>query len=164
MTGRVYKIPMDQGTLLSSGKQDLWSISCGSSVPIMLEEIRLDPIATSVTNYFVKVTRFTTFTAASGGTSLTGRPANYFDAAASFSAQILTTAGISSTTTSTSLTIAPQVMDAGTWNLVNGWAWQPIDPDHRITCPSGGAISVSIETTTVTAATVNGCCIVREML
>lgn len=164
MTGRVYKVPIDQAAIVSSGAQDIFFVSCGSSVPVMLEEVRLDPVATSVTNYFVKVTRFTTFTAATGGTSITPRPVNYGDAAFSGLSQIFTTGQATSTNTSTALNVAKQVMDAGTWNLVNGWSWQPIDPDHRITITSGGALSVAIETTTTTSAVVNGCVTIREML
>lgn len=164
MTGRIYKVPIDNVTMTSSGKLDIFNITPGSSVPVMLEEIRLDPIATSVTNYLLRITRFSTFTAASGGTSITGRPANYGDVNPSFSAQLMTTLGVTSTNTSTALNVASQTMDAGSWNLVNGWAWQPIDPDHRITITSGGCLSLQLETTTATSALVNGCFTVREML
>lgn len=164
MTGRVYKIPLDQVSMTSSGKLDIFNVTPASSVPVLLEEIRLDPIATSVTNYFLKITRFSTFTAASGGTSITARPVNYGDVNPSFSAQLMTTTGVTSTNTSTALNVAAQAMDAGTWNLVNGWAWQPIDPDHRITITSGGCLSLQLETTTATSAVVNGCVVVREML
>ena len=164
MSGRVYKVPINNLTMTSSGKVDLWDISCGSSVPILIEEIRIDPDATSVAVLSVALTRFTTFTAASGGTSLTPQPCNYGDVASSALAQVLTTSLATSTNTSTALNVAKQVIDSGYWNLVNGWNWQPIDPDHRITVTSGGMFQVQMQTTTASSALMSGCLTFREML
>lgn len=164
MTGRVYKIPIDRTVLLTTQAQNLCVVTCGSSVPVMLEEIRIDPNATSVAELAWNITRYTTFTAASGGTSLTACQVNYGDVAPSFLAQFVPTTSITATNTSSSYPVKPMVIDAGTWNTVNGWAYQPIDPDHRITVTSGGALAVTIVTTTTLGTTVSGSLTVREML
>lgn len=165
MTGRVYKVPFSNLTLGSSAKTDLWDVTCGSSVPIMLEEIRLDPIATAVSELGITVTRFTTFTAATGGTAIVPKTCNYGDVASSAAVIVMTTATMTATTTSTSVIVAPQIVDAGNWNLVNGWVWQPIDPDHRITVTAGGGIQVQmISTLASTLSLVSGCLTFREML
>jgi hypothetical protein len=156
MAGRVYRIPMNQ-LAIGTSKQDLWAITASSSIPLWLEEIRLDPIATSVAEYLLSIQLFTgSFTAGSGGASVTPTPTLPNDAAAG------ATAKIGNTTQTAVGTGTKTQKDAGNWNLVNGWAWQPLDTDHRIAVPPSGCIVLSLDTTP-TAATVNGCAIIREM-
>lgn len=164
MSGRVYKLPIDRGILLTTQAQNLWVITAGTSAPFLLEEIRIDPNATSVSELSIQVSQYTTFTAASGGTSGTPYPANRGDAAALLSYQYIPTTSLTATNTTTGSTgVGLRVMDAGAFNTVNGWSWQPIDPDHRISCPAGGAIAVTIATTTTLGTTISGCVTVREM-
>lgn len=155
MAGRVYRVPMNQLSLGTS-KQDLWAITASSTIPLYLEELRLDPIASSVSEYLLSLSLFTsTFTAGSGGTSVTP-VVNGNDASAG------ATAKIGNTTQTAVNTGVKVVKDAGQWNLVNGWVWQPLDTDHRIVVPVSGCIVLSLDTTP-TAATVNGCAIIREL-
>ena len=156
MAGRVYRVPMNQ-LALSTSKVDLWAITGSSSIPLFLEELRLDPIATAVAEYLLSLSVFTgSFTAGSGGTTVTPVRALPNDAAAGASAKI-------GNTTQTAVGTGTKTQhDAGTWNLVNGWAWQPIDTDHRIVVPVSGCLVLSLDTTP-TAATVNGCAVFREM-
>lgn len=156
MSGRVYRVYMQQ-LALGTNKQDLWAITASSTIPFWLEEIRLDPIATSVTEYLLSISLFSsTFSAGSGGTSVTPSKTAFNDASAGATAKVGNT-----TQTSVSTGVKTQ-MDAGQWNLVNGWVWQPIDSDHRIAVPMSDCIVLSLDTTP-TAATVNGCAIIREM-
>lgn len=156
MAGRVYRVPMNQ-LAIGTSKQDLWAITASSTIPLALEEMRLDPIATSVSEYLLSVSVFTsTFTAGSGGTSVTPVKALPNDAAAGATAKI-------GNTTQTAVGTGTKTQhDAGQWNLVQGWVWQPIDADHRIVVPVSGCFVLSLDTTP-TAATVNGCAIFREL-
>ncbi len=164
MTGRVYKLPIDRGILLTTQAQNAWVITAGTSGPFLLEEVRIDPNATSVSELSIQITQWSTFTAASGGTSGTPYPTNRGDVAALLSYQYLPTTSITATNTTTGSTgIGPRVIDAGAYNTVNGYAWQPIDPDHRISCCAGGAMSVTIATTITLGTTISGCVTVREM-
>lgn len=157
MAGRVYRIPMNQ-LALGTSKQDLWAITASSSIPLWLEELRLDPISTSVAEYLLSLNLFTgSFTAGSGGTSVTPAKNEPNDSAAG------ATAKVGNTTQSATGSGTKLALDAGQWNLVNGWVWQPIDPDHRIAVPTSACLVLSLDTTPV-AATVNGCAIIREML
>ena len=156
MAGRVYRVPMNQLALTTS-KVDLWAITASSSIPLWLEELRLDPIATSVTEYLLSLSVFTgTFTAGSGGTTVTPVKASANDAGAG------ATTKVGNTTQTAVGTGSKTQHDAGQWNLVNGWVWQPIDTDHRIAVPVSGCIVLSLDTTP-SAATVNGCAVLREM-
>lgn len=156
MSGRVYRIPMNQ-LAIGTSKQDLWAITASSTIPFWLEEIRLDPIATSVAEYLMSMSLFTgSFTAGSGGTSVTPAKTLPNDAAAGATSKI-------GNTTQTVVGSGTKLQeDAGQWNLVNGWAWQPLDSDHRIAVPMSGCLVLSLDSTP-TAATVNGCAIIREM-
>lgn len=156
MAGRVYRVPMNQLSI-TTNKVDLWAITASASIPFWLEELRLDPIATAVSEYLLSLSVFTsTFSAGSGGTSVTPVKAQSNDAAAGASAKI------GNTTQTTVNTGTKTQHDAGQWNLVNGWVWQPIDSDHRIAVPLSGCVVLSLDTTP-SAATVNGCAVIREM-
>lgn len=156
MSGRVYRVPMNQLSLGTS-KQDLWSITSSSTIPLYVEEIRLDPIATSVAEYLLSVILWTgSYTAGSGGTSVTPAKNQPNDAAAG------ATAKIGNTTQTVVGTGTKLQLDAGQWNLVNGWVWQPLDSDHRLVVPVSANLVLSLDTTP-SAATVNGCAIIREM-
>lgn len=156
MAGRVYRVPMNQ-LAIGTSKQDLWAITASSTVPFWLEEIRLDPDATAVLTYLLSISLFTgSFTAGSGGSSVTPVKALPNDASAG------ATAAIGRTTQTVVGSGTKLQHDAGQWNLVNGWAWQPIDSDHRIAVPASGCIVLSLDTTP-SAATCNGCAIIREM-
>ena len=88
MSGRVYRIPMNQ-LAIGTSKQDLWAITASSTIPFWLEEIRLDPIATSVAEYLMSLSLFTgSFTAGSGGTSVTPAKTLPNDAAAGATSKI----------------------------------------------------------------------------
>jgi hypothetical protein len=156
MAGRIYRVPMNQ-LAIGTSKQDLWAITASSTIPFWLEEIRLDPIATAVAEYLLSIQLFTgSFTAGSGGTSVTPAKNLPNDSAAGATAKV-------GNTTQTAVGTGTKLQqDAGQWNLVNGWVWQPLDIDHRIPVPASGAIILSLDTTP-TAATVNGCAIIREM-
>lgn len=164
MTGRVYKIPIDRVVLLTTQAQNLAVVTPGSSTPLILEEIRIDPNATAVAELAWNITRYTTFTQAAGGTSITASQVNYGDAAPGFIVQFVPTTSVTATNTSSSYPVKPMVVDAGTWNTVNGWTYQPIDPDHRINVPAGGNLTVTIVTTTTLGTTVSGSLTVRELL
>ncbi len=157
MSGRIYRVPMNQ-LAIGTSKQDLWAITASSTIPFWLEEIRLDPTATAVAEYLLSLRLFTgSFTAGSGGSTTPGVVKNLpNDSAAGATSKVGNT-----TQTAVGTGVDLQV-DAGNWNLVNGWAWQPIDSDHRIPVPPSGCIVLSLDTTPV-AATVNGCAIIREM-
>src|SRR5215469_10027862 len=157
MAGRIYRVPMNQ-LALSASKVDLWAMTASASIPYWLEEIRLDPIATSVTEYLLSLNLLTgTFTAGSGGTTVTPAKNEPNDSSAGASAKV-------GNTTQTAVGTGTKLqLDAGQWNLVNGWVWQPIDPDHRLAVPVSGCLVLSLDTTP-SAATVNGCAIIREML
>lgn len=156
MAGRVYRVYMNQFAL-SASKVDLWAITASSTIPFFLEELRLDPIATAVSEYLLSVNLFTgSFTAGSSGTTVTPGKTLLNDAAAG------ATAKVGNTTQTAVGSGTKQQLDAGQWNLVNGWAWQPLDVDHRIAVPASGCIVLSLDTTP-SAATVNGCAIIREM-
>ncbi len=156
MAGRVYRVPMNQ-LAIGTNKQDLWAITASSSIPFWLEELRLDPIAAAISEYLLSLSVFTgTFTAGSGGASVTPVKALSNDAAAG------ATAKIGNTTQTAAGTGTKAQHDAGQWNLVNGWAWQPIDSDHRIAVPMSGCLVLSLDTAP-TAATVNGCAVIREI-
>jgi hypothetical protein len=156
MAGRVYRVPMNQ-LAIGTSKQDLWAITSSSTIPFWLEELRLDPIATGVSEYLLSLNLYTgSYTAGSGGTSVTPAKNLPNDAAAGATAKV----GNTSQTVVGSGTKLQ--LDAGQWNLVNGWAWQPLDIDHRIAVPVSACIVLSLDTTP-TAATVNGCAIIREM-
>jgi len=157
MAGRIYRVPMNQ-LAITTNKVDLWALTASASIPFWLEEIRLDPIATSVSEYLLSLNLFTgTFTAGSGGTTVTPAKNEPNDSSAGASAKV-------GNTTQTAVGTGTKLqLDAGQWNLVNGWVWQPIDPDHRIAVPVSGCLVLSLDTTP-SAATVNGCAIIREML
>lgn len=156
MSGRIYRVPMQQ-LAIGTSKQDLWAITASSTIPLWVEEFRLDPIASSVSEYLLSISLFTsTFSAGSGGTSVTPAKNLPNDAAAGATAKVGNT-----TQTAVSTGVKLQ-LDAGQWNLVNGWVWQPLDADHRLVVPVSGCLVVSLDTTP-SAATVNGCAIIREM-
>lgn len=156
MAGRIYRVPMNQ-LAISTSKVDLWAITASSTIPFWLEEIRLDPDATAVATYLLSLNLYTgSFTAGSGGTSVTPAKNLPNDAAAGATAKV-------GNTTQTVVGSGTKLnLDAGQWNLVNGWVWQPIDIDHRVPVPVSGCIVLSLDTTP-SAATANGCAIIREM-
>jgi hypothetical protein len=154
MSGRIYSIPF-QALGLSTSVQDLWAVTTTSSMPCEIEEIRLDPCATSVSEFNVSLALFTgSYTAGSGGTSRTPRTRVQGDAAAS------TTCKTQNTTQTAAGSGAKTVLDAGAWNLVNGWVWQPLDPDHRICVPVSACLVVSLDSTPA-SQTVSGCLILH---
>lgn len=155
MAGRVYSVPfINLG--LSTNKQDLWALTTSSTVPATIEEIRLDPCATSVSEFAISLSLFTsTYTAGSGGSSATVAKRNPNEAAASSSCKL------QNTTQTVVNTGAKLVMDAGMWNLVNGWYWQPISPDHNIIMPVSSCFVVSLDSTPA-SQNVSGCLIFRE--
>ncbi len=156
MSGRVYRLPFN-ALGLSTNKQDLWAITSTSSMPFVLEEVRLDPCASSVSEFGVSINLFTgSYTAGSGGSSLTPAKTLNGDAAA------VTTCKLQNTTQTAVGTGAKANLDAGQWNLVNGWVWQPLDPDHRIVVPVSACLVVSLDTTPA-SQTVSGCAIIREL-
>ena len=154
--GRIYRVPMQQ-LAIGTSKQDLWAITASSSIPFWLEEIRLDPDATSLAVYLLSLSLFTgSFTAGSGGTSVTPAKNLPNDAAAGATAK-------NGNTTQTVVGAGTKLQhDAGQWNLVNGWVWQPVDTSHRIPVPPSGCIVLSLDSTP-TAATANGCAVIEEM-
>jgi len=148
---------MNSGSM-TANKQDLFTVIASSLIPLWIEEIRLDPISSLATEYLLSMKLFTgAYTSGAGGTTITPSKNQFNDAAAGATCRIT-----SSTQTSTSGGGTNTIMDAGNWNLVNGWAWQPIDTDHRIAIPMSGQFSLSLDTTP-SSATVNGCLIFREM-
>ena len=157
MSGRIYRLPFN-ALGLSTGKQDLWAITSTSTMPFCLEEVRLDPCATSVAEFNLSVALFTgSFTAGSGGATLTPAKTVPGDAAASLTCK-------TQNTTQTAVgTGTKTALDAGQWNLVNGWVWQPLDPDHRLMVPISACLVVSLDSTPA-SQTVSGCAIVRELL
>src|SRR5574337_1561756 len=116
--GRVYSVPMVATALgTTSGGVDLWAITTSASVPIWIEEIRLDGAATSVSDFTLSMKVFTgTYTAGSGGNSVTPVKRLTGDAAATATAKTI------NTTKTAVNTGAVVTEDAGAWNLVNGWA------------------------------------------
>jgi hypothetical protein len=152
---RLYRLPFN-ALSLSTGKQDLWAITTGSSLQAVLEEIRLDPCATSISEFSLSINLFTgAFTAGSGGSTLTPTPTDPGDAAASFTCKL-------QNTTQTLVGSGTKVnKDAGQWNLANGWAWQPLKDGHRILVPISAALIVSLDSTPA-SQTVSGCLIMSE--
>jgi hypothetical protein len=152
---RVYRLPFN-ALGLSTNKQDLWAITTGSSLQAILEEVILDPCSTSVSEFSVSLNLFTgSFTAGSGGTTLTPSKTDQGDAAASFTVKTQnTTQTLVGSGTKTN-------EDAGQWNLANGWAWQPLAPGHRIIIPISSCLVISLDTTPA-SQTVSGRCIVSE--
>lgn len=156
MAGRIYRIPMNQ-LAIGTSKQDLWAMTASSTIPFQLEEIRLDPFATTAADYLLSIATFTgSFTAGSGGSTVTPVKALPNDASAG------ATAKIGNTTQTAVGTGTKTVHDAGQANIYGGWVWQPVDSDHRIVVPVSGCIVLSLDTTP-SAATVNGCVIIREL-
>ena len=155
MAGRIYTVPF-QNLGLSTNKQDLWALTTSSTVPATLEEIRLDPCATSVSEFAVSLVLFTgSYSAGSGGAVATIAKRNPNEASASSTCK---TQNTSQTAVGSG---AKLVMDAGSWNLVNGWYWQPINPDHNIIIPVSACLVVSLDTTPASQS-VSGCLVFRE--
>jgi|SRR5579883_3412016 len=156
MAGRIYRLPFN-ALGLSTNKQDLWAITTTSTSICLLEEIRLDPCATSVSEFDISISLFTgSYTAGSGGNTLTPAKTLQGDAAATVTCK-------TQNTTQTAVGSGTKtVLDSGQWNLVNGWAWQPLDQDHRILVPVSACLVVSLDTTPA-SQTVSGCAIIREM-
>lgn len=156
MSGRIYSIPF-QALGLSTNKQDLWALTTGAAIPVAIEEIRLDPCATSVSEFNISLSLFTsTFTAGSSGSAATIARRIKNDAAA------VTTCRLQNTTQTAIGTGAQAVLDAGAWNLVNGWYWQPINPDHNVVVPVSSCFVVSLDSTPA-SQNVSGCLIFREL-
>jgi hypothetical protein len=152
---RVYKLPF-KALGLGTGAQDLWAITSTSSMPFDLEEIRLDPCATSVSEFPITINLFTgSFTAGSGGATLTPVKLCQGDAAA------VTTCKTQNTTQTAVGTGTKTNLDALSWNLVNGLIWQPSYPDHVIPVPVSACLVISLDSTPA-SQTVSGCAIIRE--
>lgn len=152
---RYYSVPFNNLSL-STSKQDLWALTTGSTMPCVLEEIRLDPCATSVSEFLISLHLFTgSFAAGTGGSSATPIPRSKGDAAATTTCKLQNT-GQTAVGTGTNT-----VTDAGQWNLVNGWWWQPLDPMHRIYVPVSACLAVSLDTTPG-SQTASGTLIFRE--
>lgn len=152
---RRYHVPIN-AVALASAKVDLWAITTTSTMPCVIEEVMLDPNATSVSEFLISFHLFTgSFTAGSGGTTITPVKTINGDAAASCTAKIFNTTQ-TATGTGTNTVIKP-----GQWNLVNGWNWQPADVDHRLFIPVSACFVVSLDTTPGTQ-TVSGDLIFRE--
>ncbi|HLH96427.1 MAG TPA: hypothetical protein VKW08_15030 [Xanthobacteraceae bacterium] len=156
MAGRVYRLPFNAQSL-STSKQDLWAITTTSASMGFLEEVRLDPCATSISEFSLSLSLFTgSYTAGSGGAALTPAKTIPGDAAATVTCK-------TQNTTQTAVGSGTKtVLDAGQWNLANGWAWQPLDPDHRILVPISACLVVSLDSTP-SSQTVSGCAIFREV-
>jgi len=152
---RVYRVPINQWAMASS--QEVFELTAAAGIPCWLEEIRLDPFQTSVAEFLMSLSLFTgSFTAGSGGTSVTPTPTLPNDVAASATFKF-------GNTTRTAVGSGTKVQkDAGQINSVNGWYWQPIDTLHRIAIPASACLALSLDTTAVTA-TINGCVIFSEM-
>ena len=155
---RRYAIPF-QNLGLSTNKQDMWAVKAGSSIPFILEEIRLDPCASSVSEFALSLNLFQngtgTYTAGTGGAGITASPRVASDIA------FHGTAVLQNTLQTVAGTGTKTVEDVGSWNLVNGWWWQPLDPDHRVSVPVGATLVVSLDTAPA-SQTVSGNVIVRE--
>jgi hypothetical protein len=135
---------------------DIWAITASATIPFWLEEIRLDPVATAVAESKLSIHLFSgAFTAGSGGTTITPVKTDFNATAAGATAKVVNT----TQTTGGTNTVA----DAGLWNVVNGWVWQPIDMDHRLAVPMSGCIVLSLDTAFGTTTTMSGCAIIREM-
>jgi len=152
---RVYRLPFN-ALNLGTSKQDLWAITTGASLNAVLEEVRLDPCATGVSEFALTINLFTgSYAAGSLGSSLTPVKTDEADNAASFTVKL-------QNTTQTGVGTGVKInKDAGSWNLVNGWVWQPLDPRHRIIIPVSTCLVVSLDTTPGSQV-VSGCLIVSE--
>ena len=152
---RVYHLPFN-ALGLSTSKQDLWAITTGASLTAVLEEVILDPCAASISEFSISIALFTgSFTAGSGGATLTPAKTDEADAAATFTVK-------TQNTTQTAVGSGVKtVKRAGQWNLVNGWAWQPLSPAHRILIPVSACLVVSLDTVPA-SQTVSGNVIVSE--
>lgn len=156
MSGRVYSVPFN-ALALSTNMQDLWALTTGSSIACAVEEIRLDPCATSVSEFKLSLALFTsTYTAGSSGSAVTPVRRIKSDAVAT------TTCKVQNTGQTAIGTGAMSVLDAGQWNLVNGWYWQPINFDHRIIVPVSACFVVSLDSSPG-SQTASGCLIFREL-
>lgn len=157
MAGRVYSVPVNALSMLPVS-QDMFSILASSSAPFTVEEVRLDPIATTVSELNLSMHVWTGgFTNSTGGTVITPVKRDFGDVAAGITTRI--GCSVKASTASSGVNT---VFDAGNWNLVNGWAWQPIDIDHRMVIPPSGLFTLTIDSTP-SSAVVMGCAIVREM-
>src|SRR5215469_546614 len=152
---RVYRLPL-VAINLGASKQDVWAITTGASLGAVMEEIRLDPCSTTLTDFNLSLSLFTgNFTAGAGGATLTPVPTDQADTGSTFTAK-------SQNTTQTAIgTGNKKTLDAGQWNLVNGWVWQPLDPRHRIVIPVSACLVVSLDSTP-SSQIVSGCMIVSE--
>lgn len=156
-SGRVYRIPINQ-LAMGATVQEIVAITASGSIPLQLEEIRVDPFDTTLAEFLVSLSVFTgTFTAGSGGTTITPTKNLLNDAAAGATCKIGNTAR---TAVGTGTKIQ---YDAGKINDVNGWAWQPTNIDHYIPIPPSACIALSLDTAPGSTFTVNGCAIFREL-
>lgn len=150
----VYRVPLN-ALVLSTSKVDIFSLTTSASQSCRLEEIRLDPIAASVADFALTLHVFSgSYTAGTGGTTITAAPVFSQNAASSTTAKVGTTQTAVGSGTDT-------LHDVGSFNLVNGWSWQPVDPDHRIIVPVSCQFVLSLDTTPA-SQTLYGCLIFRE--
>lgn len=152
---RIYRLPFN-AINLNTGVQDLWAVTTGANLPAVLNEIRLDPCAQGVTEFKLSLNLFTgSYTAGTGGNPFTPVKTDEGDNGASFTVK-------TQNTTQTGVGTGSKInKDAGQWNLVNGWVWQPLDTAHRILIPVSCCLVLSLDTVPASQI-VSGCMIVSE--
>lgn len=125
MAGRIYTIPINSlniGVVLG----ELFTVTATSASSGYIEQIVLDPCATSVSEITVVGNIYSgTYTRATSGTSITPTHALRGDANATLVCSVLS----NSPTSTASGSVVTYF--GGSWQLVNGWTWTPPDPDHR---------------------------------
>lgn len=150
----VYRVPLN-ALALATSKVDIFSLTTTSTQGCRIEEIRLDPNASAVSEFALTLHIFSgSYTAGTGGTTITAAPVFSQNAASSTTCKVGTTQTTVGSGTDT-------LHDVGSFNLVNGWAWQPADTDHRIMVPISCQFVLSLDTTPA-SQTLYGCLIFRE--
>lgn len=154
MSGRIYTLSID-AVALASTQVDIFSIQSTANMAFRCKQIILDACDTAVTLWTLTLKRFSgAYSIGSGGSSVTLRPANFGDAAATATGRVADT---TKTTSGTSVTLG-----GGRMNLVNGWTWQPgSDDDFFIIAPSQALVLV--QGTTPASQTIGGTVTVEEI-
>jgi len=148
MAGRVYTVGIN--AVAVSAAQDLFTLLCGSSIPIEIHSVSLGQ--KTLTAWEAKELNFKRVPATvtvTGGTSVTPRPIMQGDAASSV------TATINNTTLATSSgTIVDLLNDA--WAFLNGFYWSPAGVEDRWIIQPDQAFCVRLPTAPSESMTVSG--------
>lgn len=156
VTGRIYTVSFTAVSI--SAAQDLFNIIAGSSKVIAIHAIELGQVTqTTIGNLRLRVRYLpATVTNGTGGSSVTPRPINVGDNAATFTARANDTSQATSSTTIVDLW-------SDQWNLLNGFLWVPPAVNRPFVGAPSGAIVVSLDSSPGSAITASGTITVEEL-